>query len=415
MFFSPIFCHVTITPKFPERLSGEVLLPASKSICNRALAIQHLASGGCTLHNLSDCDDTRVMQEALAGMPHTIDIGAAGTAMRFLTALLAVEEGSEHFITGSARMKQRPIKILVDALRSIGAEIDYLENEGFPPLRIVGKSLQGGEVQLSAGVSSQYISALLMIAPCLQKGLRLHLEGEVISRPYIDMTVSLMRRFGAQVEWEGSNDICVAPHAYCLRGDYSVESDWSGASYWYEIVALSADPEARIVLPLLEEDSLQGDSRIREFFKPLGVNTHFENGAAVLTKGSPTSGNVVLDLKEQPDLAQTLVVTCCMLNRPFCFTGLQSLKIKETDRIAALMAELRKLGYLLAESGGHTLEWKGERCAPSGFSIATYDDHRMALAFAPCALRFPQLQIEHAEVVSKSYPGFWKDLQEMIK
>ncbi len=405
---------MTISPKFPERLSGEVQLPASKSICNRALAIHHLAGGGCTLHNLSDCDDTRVMRRALADLPHTIDIGAAGTAMRFLTALLAVEEGCEHILTGSARMKQRPIGILVDALRSIGAKIDYVENEGFPPLRIAGKALQGGEVQLSAGVSSQYISALLMIAPCLREGLHLHLEGEVISRPYIHMTITLMRRFGAQVEWVGSNDIGVKPCPYSLQGDYSVEADWSGASYWYEIVALSADPEARMVLPLLEENSLQGDSRIREFFKPLGVETRFENGAAVLTKATPTNGRLELDLKEQPDLAQTLVVTCCMLDRPFRFTGLQSLKIKETDRIAALMAELKKLGYVLAESGGHTLEWNGERCAPSGFSIATYDDHRMALAFAPCALRFPELQIENAEVVSKSYPGFWKDLREMI-
>ncbi len=403
---------MNISPTYPFLLRGQIMLPASKSICNRALAIHHLSGGGFALRNLSCCDDTRAMRSALAELPEVVDVGAAGTAMRFLTAVLSAGEG-RHVITGTARMKQRPIGLLVDALRSLGAEIDYVEAEGYPPLRIAGRQLRGGSISLAAGVSSQFVSALLMIAPLLQEGLTLHLEGRVISRPYIEMTLSLMRRFGAEAEWLTANDLRVAPKPYALKEDYSVESDWSGASYWYEMVALSSDPAARICLPLLEKESLQGDSRIRDFFLPLGVQTGFENDVAVLTKCSPAHGPLELDLCRQPDLAQTLVVSCAMLHREFRFTGLQSLRIKETDRLTALRRELGKLGYVIEESGGDTLSWDGRMQSLVSREIDTYEDHRMAMAFAPCAMRFPGLIIRNAGVVSKSYPSFWDDLERI--
>ncbi len=352
------------------------------------------------------------MQAALSALPDVVDIGAAGTAMRFLTAVLAVTPGTR-LLTGSTRMKQRPIGVLVDALRDLGAKIEYAETDGFPPLRITGKPFDGGSVTLSADVSSQYVSALLMIGPCLRHGLTVRLSGEVASRPYVEMTMHLMNRFGASAEWTGDGAIRVAPQPYAMPPSFSVESDWSAASYWYEMLALSSDDGARIVLPFLEEDSLQGDSRVADFFLPLGVKTAFENGAAVLTKCAPSQGALQLDFRQQPDLAQTFVVTCAMQHRPFRFCGLQSLRIKETDRIAALCNELAKLGIRLSVEADGVLSWDGVAAEPTSLRIATYDDHRMAMAFAPCAMRFPGLVIENAEVVSKSYPHFWEDLEKI--
>jgi len=315
-------------------------------------------------------------------------------------------------------MRQRPIGVLVGALRKLGAQIEYVDAEGFPPLRITGKLLKGGSIELPAHVSSQYISALLMIGPTLAEGLHLHLEGTIISRPYIDMTISLMKQFGARVEWTDETTISVAPQAYKPLKAFSVESDWSAASYWYELVALSPDFEARIVLPYLFEDSLQGDSRIQEFFRPLGVHTAFTPEGVVLTKMQADAPSVLrLDLSEQPDLAQTLVVTCAMLHQPFHFTGLQTLKIKETDRITALRTELRKMGICVEEANNSELfcyNFTATEQPPNAFiSIDTYDDHRMAMAFAPCALRYPALRINHPEVVSKSYPTFWQHLESL--
>ena len=403
--------------KLPPHLQATISLPSSKSICNRALIIAALSGKQTQLHNLSDCDDTRVLVRALQRKEQVIDVMAAGTAMRFSTAYFSATPGT-HIVTGTARMRQRPIGVLVEALRQLGADIAYVDAEGFPPLRIQGKPLKGGSISLPAHVSSQYISALLMIGPTLAEGLCLHLEGAIISRPYIEMTLSLMRLFGAQVAWMDEATISVAPQPYKPLKTFSVESDWSAASYWYELVALCPDPQARIVLPYLFADSLQGDSRISEFFIPLGVRTEFTPEGVVLTKQRATAPAVLrLDLSEQPDLAQTLVVTCAMLRQPFHFTGLQTLKIKETDRITALRMELQKMGILVEEANDSELFCLdyGATIQPANafVSIDTYDDHRMAMAFAPCAYRYPQLRINHPEVVSKSYPAFWHHLEQL--
>lgn len=403
--------------KLPHHLRATILLPSSKSICNRALIIAALSGKQTKLHNLSDCDDTRVLVRALQSEEEEIDIMAAGTAMRFSTAFFSTAPGTR-IVTGTERMRQRPIGVLVGALRKLGAQIEYVDAEGFPPLRISGKLLKGGSIELPAHVSSQYISALLMVGPTLAEGLHLHLEGTIISRPYIDMTISLMQQFGARVEWTDEATISVAPQTYKPLKEFRIESDWSAASYWYELVALSPDPEARIVLPDLFKDSLQGDSRIQEFFRPLGVHTAFTPEGVVLTKTQMDAPSVLrLDLSEQPDLAQTLVVTCAMLHQPFHFTGLQTLKIKETDRITALRTELRKMGICVEETNNSELfcyDFTATELPPNAFiSIDTYDDHRMAMSFAPCAYRYPHLRINHPEVVSKSYPTFWQHLEKL--
>lgn len=400
----------------PKYVKGKVILPSSKSLSNRVLVINALSGNrGMLPENVSDCDDTRVMIKWLDGCDETVDVGAAGTAMRFSTALLAVSEGYR-VITGSERMKQRPIALLVDALRGLGAEIEYVGNEGYPPLRIKGNpTMKGGCVSLSGGVSSQYISALLMIAPMMEEGLTLTLTGDVVSRPYIDMTIGLMRDFGAKVMWMDDNVVRVEPRVYSKR-DFFVESDWSACSYWYEMVALG---DGDVLLPGLFKDSFQGDSRVAELFSMLGVATEYVEGEGMgacvhIYRTGDVCGRLDLDLVEQPDLAQTLVVCCCMMGVPFRFTGLQSLKIKETDRINALRTEMRKLGYVVGEENDSVLYWNGERCeADTEPVIDTYDDHRMAMAFAPCALKLGEIRINDPHVVSKSYPGYWEDLRSV--
>lgn len=399
----------------PQLLRHETALPASKSISNRALIIHALAGGENQPRNISDCDDTAVMVKALAQpTPEPIDIMAAGTAMRFLTAYWAVQPGT-HTLTGTERMKQRPISILVDALRTLGAHIEYVENEGFPPLRISGGAHEGGRLELPGNVSSQYISALLMIGPALNQGLELSLTGDIISRPYIDLTLKLMKDFGAKAEWTDERHISVAPVPY-RPIPYYIENDWSAASYWYEMVALTRDAEAEVVLTGLHEYSAQGDSAVRTMFEPLGVRTEFFRRGEVpcvrLTRHDVATRHLEYDFTNQPDLAQTLVVACAMRGISFHFTGLQSLKIKETDRIDALIRELGKLGYPLQEARGAELSWNGERTAAEDTpAIDTYEDHRMAMAFAPCCLVRPEIRINHPQVVSKSYPNFWNHLQ----
>ena len=395
--------------KRPDSLKAVVKLPASKSICNRALILNALSYSPYDIQNLSDCDDTDVLVKALNSNERDFDIKAAGTAMRFLTAFLSKVVG-EWTITGTERMKNRPIKILVDALNSLGAKVEYMEKEGYPPLRIFGSALQGGEISLAGGVSSQYISALLMIAPLMEKGLTLHLEGNIISKPYIHLTLQLMAQFGVEAEWNGQT-IKVRPQEY-QPIPFVVESDWSAASYWYAMMALSR--HAEIELLGLFKNSLQGDAAGAKLFAQWGVGTTFTDRGVLLKRNGNSVKKLIYNFVNEPDLAQTFVVVCTLLNVPFRFTGLQSLKIKETDRIEALKTELRKLGYLLKDSHDSILEWNGERCEPDADPvIATYEDHRMAMAFAPAALVRPEgIEIAHPEVVSKSYPRFWEDLKE---
>lgn len=400
----------------PSRIDTTIKLPASKSISNRALIISALAGVKTMPRNISNCDDTEVIVRALHDNPYEIDIKAAGTAMRFMTAYLAVTPG-EHVITGTERMKHRPIKVLVDALRYLGADIEYIGEEGFPPLKIRGKALDGGSIEIPGDVSSQYVSALLMIAPMLNGGLELHLTGNIISRPYIDLTIHTMHDYGARVEWTDVDTIVTEPTGYRER-EFIIENDWSGASYWYETLALMGDRESSIRIPGLIDSSRQGDSGVRYLFSMLGVKTSFEDG--IKTKPTTVTLKTMrsmlpkldFDFSGQPDLTQTLVVTCAAMNIPFHFTGLATLRIKESDRIEVLKREMRKMGFVIREENNSELLWDGERCEATMKPIDTYEDHRMAMAFAPAAVKFPGLRINNPEVVTKSYPNFWKDLQQ---
>ena len=410
-----------IARNIPEKVTARIALPASKSVSNRALMLQALCpEKRYAIANLAACDDTDHMlkgvEDKRAGA-ELIDIGATGTAMRFLTAYLAITEGVTT-ITGSERMRQRPIGTLVEALRTLGADITYIDKEGYPPLRIAGKRLQGGELEIEAGISSQYISALLMIAPCLTEGLTLKLKGNIASRTYIELTLDLMRRYGATAEWTDGPTIRVSPGTY-TDTPLTVEADWSAASYWYELAAIAAHlgHEVDIALPALTANSRQGDRVVAQLFEPLGVKTVYtEEGARLLNSEFKIQNSELetLDFTHCPDIAQTMAVTYCLLGIPFVFSGIHSLRIKETDRVAALIAELRKLGYVLRAEGDERLIWDGTRCEPQQHpTIATYEDHRMAMAFAPAALCYEHLTIEHPEVVTKSYPEFWENLRKL--
>ena len=400
----------------PKALNQTIKLPASKSISNRAMIIHALSGCNVLPDNLSDCDDTEVIIQALQNNPYEINIKAAGTAMRFMTAYLATRNGEEHVITGTERMKHRPIGVLVDALRHLGADITYVGEEGFPPLCIKGRKLEGGLLEVPGNISSQYVSALLMIGPMLSNGLTLRLKGDIISRPYIDLTLCMMREFGAIADWSDYETITVQAQRYKERS-YYIESDWSAASYWYEMIALSKEADDEVRLEGLMDGSKQGDSSVRYIFSLLGVKTTFDT----TEEGVPTtvtlrhSGRCVprleYDFVNSPDLAQTFVVCCCMLGVRFHFRGLATLKIKETDRIEALKTEMHKLGFVLHDVNKSELYWDGERCEPQqDAAIDTYEDHRMALAFAPAVFRLDHLCINNPQVVSKSYPNYWEDL-----
>ncbi len=393
-----------------KEIKARISLPSSKSISNRALIINALSYSPYPLSNLSDSDDTKVMLEALNSNNSKFDIGHAGTAMRFLTAFLSKIVG-EWEITGSERMQQRPISILVDALRQLGAKIEYLKNEGFPPLKITGSYLSGKTIELDGSVSSQYITALLLIAPTLENGLTLRLTGEITSRSYIELTLGLMARFGIKYHWEG-NEIHI-PEQHYFPIDFTVESDWSGASYWYQVLALCEKGE--IFLENLELDSLQGDAGISDWFIPFGIISTQEKGGVLLTKTNNTKPEkLVQDFIENPDVAQTMACLCVALNVPFHFSGLKTLKIKETNRIAALQNELAKFGAFITEPEEGELAWDGtinpEACQKNPL-VETYHDHRMALSFAPFALTGKTVLIHDPMVVTKSYPGFWNDLK----
>ncbi|MFZ4724586.1 MAG: 3-phosphoshikimate 1-carboxyvinyltransferase [Paludibacter sp.] len=391
-----------------DNIAVKIQLPASKSISNRALILDALSYSPYDIENLADCDDTNVLLKALDSNNTTFDIGAAGTSMRFLTAFLSKTVG-EWVITGSERMKQRPIKLLVEALNYLGARIEYVENEGYPPLRIFGSALMGGEIHLKGNVSSQYISALMMVAPTMQKGLKIVLDGKIISKPYINMTMQMMQEYGVDVEFI-DNTIIIEPQEY-QPVPYKVESDWSAASYWYEILSIVG--KGGVYLLGLRQDSFQGDSMVAELFTQLGVETAYLTDGVLLTPTNSYTSRMEYDFTDQPDLAQTFAVTCCLKGIPFHFIGLESLKIKETNRIVALMNELAKLGFVITEPAEGQLAWENERCEPAEIiSIATYDDHRMAMAFAPVSLITP-IEIQHSDVVSKSYPEFWEDFDKI--
>lgn len=390
---------------------GRVTLPASKSISNRVLIINALTDSELPVENLSDCDDTHSMLGVLNSDGDHFDIGHAGTAMRFLTAYLSRIVGCWE-LTGSDRMKQRPISVLVDALNQLGAHIEYMEKEGYPPLRIYGSYLIGGEIEIPASVSSQYISALMMIAPYMEKGLEIKLTGKVVSGTYIAMTLQIMQEFGAEVLWENGR-IKIAPKPYQFI-PYRVESDWSAASYFYEYLAIAEGGE--IHLAGLRQDSMQGDSRQVEVWKKLGIVTHFGQNEVILTKEQPQISRLDYDFVEMPDLVQSFAVACCLLNIPFVFSGVETLRIKETDRIKALTDELAKLGYRVEARGDSQLVWEGQRREVTVVpEIATYHDHRMAMAFAPATLKHPGLVIVDKDVVTKSFPGYWEEVMKLMK
>ncbi len=399
-------------------LSGIVELTGSKSESNRALIIQTLSNGKVEVRNLSSAADTTTLQQALAAAAShtanpsdtetTIDIGPAGTAMRFLTAYLSISKG-KFLLTGSERMKQRPIGILVDALKTLGANISYANKAGYPPLTIYGEfKQQVPEVAVQGNVSSQYLSALLLIASSLPHGLKLQIEGELTSRPYLTMTLNMLAEVGISHEWDG-HTIHIQPQRARASTIY-IEPDWSAASYWYSMVALS--DSGSLFLPGLKSNSLQGDIAIVDIMAHFGVASAFEGDGLRLQKTTSHSDKTLFDFKECPDLAQTVIVCAAALKRNLSFTGLHTLKIKETDRIAALQNELGKFGVTLTEDGEvYHLNTDG-LYQPESLAIDTYEDHRMAMAFAPLGLVFSGLQINDPNVVEKSYPDFWKHLKQ---
>jgi len=391
-------------------LKSEISITGSKSETNRLLLLQALFPN-ITLANTSNSDDSEVMHKALKGNEEIVDIHHAGTAMRFLTAYFAVKEGREVVLTGSPRMKERPIKVLVEALQQLGAQISYENEEGYPPIRIKGQKITKNKVSIPANVSSQYISALLLIAPKLQNGIELTLVGEITSIPYIKMTLALLNEIGVETSFEG-NKIVVSPLLGIplsgVRG--LVESDWSSASYFFSLAALSN--EATISLTSYKKNSLQGDSALVEIYAKMGVVTHFEGNKMTLVKQPNFKLETLnLDLNNTPDIAQTIVVTCLGLGIGCHLTGLHTLKIKETDRLEALRIELTKLGANIMVTND-SLTLVASKNINSNVKIATYNDHRMAMAFAPLALKVPII-IENAEVVSKSYPDFWVDMARL--
>ena len=390
-------------------------ITGSKSETNRLLLLQALYPN-LVLENSSTSDDSEVMIEALATqypIPKTqypkIDVHHAGTAMRFLTAYFAAQDGFEVQLTGSSRMKERPIKILVDALNELGAEILYIEKEGFPPLKIKGKKLTESKVSLPANVSSQYISALLLIAPKLENGLELTLEGEITSVSYIKMTLAILNEMGVETSFV-ENKITVKPQSAIQNSKFTIESDWSSASYWYSIVALS-EIGTQITLSSFKENSLQGDFSLVEIYKNFGVETVFNTNHMLLRKVENFKTETLnLKLNNSPDIAQTIAVTCFGLGISCHLTGLHTLKIKETDRLEALKIELTKLGAAISITNDSLILEQSENINLN-VRISTYQDHRMAMAFAPLALKVP-IVIENAEVVSKSYPTFWEDFKQ---
>ncbi len=395
--------------KYSKPLQGDIQITGSKSESNRLLILQSFFKN-LKIENLGNSDDAQLMQKALVSDEVEVDINHAGTAMRFLTSYFAVAEGRETLLTGSHRMKERPIKLLVDALRSLGADIEYEGNEGFPPLRIRGKKLTKNKVTIDGGVSSQYISSLLLVAASLENGIEIEFTGKVTSIPYIKMTLGLLTELGIENSWEG-NTVKVKHTPSIDDGVATVESDWSSASYYFSFAALSEG--ADIKLSAYKKDSLQGDSVLAELYKDFGITTDNEGHSIRIKKTGEAKSHIVFDLANAPDIAQTIAVTSFGLGISCDLTGLHTLKIKETDRLVALKTELEKFGAEV-DITDKSLHLKPATTINSGVKVATYHDHRMAMAFAPLLLK-TDLEIEDAEVVSKSYPDFWDDVKSLTK
>lgn len=404
--------------KSTPHVSGSIVLTGSKSLSNRTLIIQALSSLNVELLNCSNSDDTQHLQKALDSIrqkQHTIiDVGHAGTDLRFLTALLSITNG-EFVLTGSERLQQRPIEPLVTVLQQLGATINYEKTQGFPPLRIIGKTINGGAVDLPSSISSQFVSALLMVAPYFKNGLTLHLIGDLVSKPYVDMTIDVMKHFNGEVEWK-KNTIVVSPKAYEYKGlSHTIESDWSAASYYYSFIALSPMGTS-VSLSILYKNGLQADALCATIYEYFGVTTQFEEDKIIITKSTLHQKNtLVLDFINHPDIAQTIACTCLGLNISFEFTGLQTLIVKETNRIQALQTEFQKFGEALLTTKNSLSYHSQQQSATleTPICIDTYSDHRMAMSFAPLCLVYDGLVINEAEVVSKSYPYFWDDIEKI--
>lgn len=391
-----------------QNIHGRIELERSKSISNRVLIIRALCESDFNIKGLAGSDDTATMIRLLKEPKDIFDVGAAGTTMRFLTAFNALMCDKEVIMTGSDRMCNRPIGILVDGLRSIGAAIEYQEKEGFPPLKLSPSSMKGGRVQVDAGTSSQFLSALLLIGPYLKEGLELELIGELVSRPYLEMTLAIMKYFGVHCLWK-DNLISIEPQKYVAK-EFEVEADWSAASYWYSIAALSQECDLTVLG--LQQNSLQGDSAIVEIYQSFGVKTEFIDGGVRLSKGGSVKSHLKYDFLLCPDIVQTVAVTAAALNVTCQFVGVRTLKIKETDRVQALKVELEKFHVDLSVISDDSCAISGQAKSASEF-IDTYEDHRMAMSFAPLALAGFPVNMNEPMVVTKSYPAFWKDLSKV--
>ena len=400
-----------------KKLTGSITLTASKSESNRALIIQALCNEQFEINNLATAQDTVTMHKVLTSLPAseplsiTHNVGPAGTVMRFLAAYFSSKTGT-YVLTGSERMKKRPIGILVKALRELGANIEYMEQEGFPPLKITGKALKGGEIEVEGNVSSQFISALLLIAPELQNGLVIKFKEEVTSRPYINMTLKMMEEFRVYGQWH-DNSISVSKQAYHKKSEndyvYQIEADWSSASYWYAIAALSN--EVDFTIRGLKHPSLQGDAIVADIFTFFGIKTEYIHDGIHITKTPVRDEHFGFDFSDCPDLAQTIAVVASALKVPTFFNGLHTLRIKETDRIEALKNELGKFGVEVEILNDNSIQINPGSGVSGEGTIKAYDDHRMVMAFSSLAMKLDSITVDQPETVTKSYPGFWNDLR----
>lgn len=403
-----------IITKYDKNIQGNIYITGSKSESNRLLILQALYPDKITINNLSSSDDTKIIEQALLNHDHNINIHHAGTAMRFLTAYFANCSYYNGIITGSQRMKERPIKILVDALKYLGAKITYLEKEGYPPIKIIGTKLIGGEIKMNAEISSQYISALMLIAPSLEKGLHIYLINNITSYPYINMTYNILKKIGIKILWE-KNKISIFYSSPNIKNILNVESDWTSASYYYSLAAVSKN--CNLTLSKYKKNSIQGDNEISKIYNLyFGVNTIFNNNNnnIILEKKSiyEKPKNIHLNLINNPDIAQTIAITCALLKINFFLYGLATLRIKETDRLYALKHELSKIGVSVIIDDQSIKSKNFDNNINNNIYINTYQDHRMAMSFSALALFFP-ITIENPDVVKKSYPNFWLDLKKL--